>query len=138
MVIDSFTGEYRFLSNFYPSRIVVKGILYPTVEHAYQAYKTNELHQRMWISSARTPGEAKRRGRRVHMSSGWEHIKLGVMSSLLKWKFEIPDLRKKLVDTRDAELVEGNTWGDTFWGVCNGVGENNLGKLLMRVREELR
>ena len=129
-VIDSFTGEYRFLSNFYPS--------IPIVEYEYQAAKTDEPHQKDWIRSARTPGEAKRRGRRVHMRSDWEQVKVDVMLFLLRMKFSIPELKQKLLETGDTELTEGNTWGDTFWGVCNGVGENNLGKLLMKVREELK
>ena len=137
-VVNSFTGEYRFLSNFYPSVISIDGRPYPTVEHAYQAAKTGEPHQRNWIRDAKTPGEAKRRGRRVNIRPDWEQVKVAAMLILLRKKFNIPELREKLINTEDAKLVEGNTWGDTFWGVCNGVGDNNLGKLLMKVRGELK
>jgi len=137
-VIDSFTGEYRFLSNFHPSVISIDGKPYPTVEHMYQAAKTGEPHQKDWIRGSETPGEAKGRGRRVNIRPDWEQVKVAAMLILLRKKFNIPELKEKLINTGDAELIEGNTWGDTFWGVCNGVGENNLGKLLMRVREELK
>ena len=49
-----------------------------------------------------------------------------------------PDLKKKLLATGDEHLEEGNTWGDTIWGTVDGVGENRLGKILMRVRDELK
>lgn len=139
-VLDSFTGKYRFLSNFYSSEIetLLDEKSYPTVEHAYQATKTGEPYQKDWIRDSKTPGEAKRRGRRVLMRPDWEQVKVAAMLVLLRKKFNIPDLKEKLVNTGETELIEGNTWGDTFWGVCNGVGENNLGKLLMRVREELK
>ena len=137
-VIDSFTGEYRFLSNFYPSVIFLHEKSYPTVEHMYQASKTGDPYQEDWVRDAKTPGEAKKRGRRVNIRPDWEQVKIITMLVLLRKKFNIPELKEKLIGTKDAELIEGNTWGDTFWGVCNGVGENNLGKLLMKVREELR
>ncbi len=138
MVINSFRGEYRFLSNFYPAEVGLGGRTWPTVEHAYQASKTNLEQQREMISLAKTPGEAKRLGRHVCLRYGWEETKLNVMLHLLRGKFDNPEMKKKLLSTGDAELIEGNTWGDRFWGVCNGEGENNLGKLLMRVRDELR
>ena len=66
-------------------------------------------------------------------------MKYDVMYQVCKAKFlQNPDLARKLVETGDAELVEGNTWGDKVWGVCDGVGENNLGKTLMRIRDELQ
>ncbi len=60
------------------------------------------------------------------------------MLDLLRIKFTIPTLRERLLATGDQTLIEGNTWGDTYWGVCRGVGLNNLGTLLMQVREECR
>ena len=60
------------------------------------------------------------------------------MRDCLRLKFEIPELREALLNTDNAKLIEGNWWGDKFWGICNGVGENNLGKLLMEVRDEIR
>ncbi len=136
MIIDSFDGKYRFLSNFYPSEICVEEKTYKTVEHAYQASKTWLEGQEKWVREAKTPGEAKKRGRKVSCRYDWEDAKVEIMLSLLKKKFEIPELREKLIETGDVKLIEGNTWRDTFWGVCDGIGENHLGKLLMKVRDE--
>ena len=85
-----------------------------------------------------TPGEAKRMGRQVTLRKDWEDVKISVMEKGLRMKFAIPELRDKLLATGEEELVEGNWWGDTCWGVCKGVGANNLGKLLMKIREESR
>ena len=137
-IIGSFDGEYAFLSNFYDSPIVVEGIHYPTVEHAFQAYKTLSHEERLDIASSTTPGIAKRKGRKVSLRTDWEQIKDSVMEFCLRKKFtEHLDLQKKLLETGDAILIEGNTWGDTYWGMCAGVGENKLGQLLMKIREEI-
>ena len=58
------------------------------------------------------------------------------MENLLWQKFENPVLRKMLDATKPRELIEGNVWKDSFWGVYNGKGENHLGKLLMLIRSE--
>lgn len=135
-MIASFQGKYRFLSNFWPSTIVYDNIKYPTVEHAFQATKTLDLAEKLAISNLTTPGQAKKAGKNVELRSDWEQVKLQVMLDLLRLKFQNSTYKQLLLDTGDQELVEGNTWGDTFWGVCQDVGENNLGKLLMKVREE--
>lgn len=138
--IDKFDGEYAFLSNFYDSPIKPFNdwILYPTVEHAFQAAKTNDIGMRKKIASQPTPGKAKSLGRHVDLIPNWREDRIHVMYECLRAKFEIPDLRTKLLSTGNAHLIEGNWWGDTYWGVCNGVGSNNLGKLLMKIREELK
>lgn len=136
--IDDFRGKLRWLSNFGASSIEFAGHKWATVEHAYQAAKTFDPEEQRKIREAKTPGQAKRLGRRVTLRPDWEDVKLSVMYNLTKLKYRIPELRQKLLDTGHAELIEGNTWGDTFWGVCNGVGENNLGKILMLVRHEIR
>jgi ribA/ribD-fused uncharacterized protein len=135
--IDEFIGPYRFLSNFYPAVVKYKSNNYPTVEHAYQAAKTVDDCTRMLICAAKSPGIAKRMGRRVNLRSDWEEVKLDVMLGLLRQKFSTDPLKTKLLDTYPAELIEGNDWGDTFYGICHGVGQNHLGKLLMRVRGEI-
>ena len=135
--ITSFTGQYRFLSNFYPAVVTLDGIECPTVEHAYQAAKTIYQHERATIIAAPTPGAAKRAGRRCTKREDWDEVKLQAMLTLLRKKFAHPALMEKLLATGDAELIEGNTWGDTYWGRCNGVGENHLGRLLMQVRAEI-
>lgn len=139
-MIDKFDGEYAFLSNFYPSSIFDSndGFTYPTVEHFFQAKKSLILKEREMISKADTPGKAKRMGRKVQLRSDWEDIKLLVMEDALRRKFSKARFREALLATGDEELIEGNWWGDTFWGVCKGVGENNLGKLLMKIREDFK
>lgn len=134
--IDSFTGDFAFLSNFHPCEIEFEGIKFPTVEHAFQAAKTLSVHDREAIRAAATPGKAKRLGRKVDLRRDWNNIRVSVMEQLLRIKFSDPWLRELLDITKGATLVEGNTWNDTFWGVCKGKGDNNLGKLLMKIRDE--
>ena len=137
-VIDSFTGEYRFLSNFYPSPIVIDSICYPTVEHAFQAAKTKDKLEQRRIAIARTPAKAKSLGRKVRLRKDWENVKVGIMKQCVELKFDShADLAVLLLATGTAKLIEGNTWNDTFWGVCGGRGKNQLGKVLMRVRSKL-
>jgi len=133
-MIDSFKGEYRFLSNFWPAVVVFEGITYPTTEHAYQAAKTLDQDDRLIISLMATPGQAKRAGRKIVIRDDWNDIKVDVMRSLLEQKFNYPELKQQLLATGTQRLVEGNTWGDVFWGVCRGKGENILGNLLMVIR----
>ena len=139
--ITSFQEEYKFLSNFYPSTVhIMNGplsVACPTVEHAFQALKTENVSERTEIIKAVSPGAAKLLGRTCTMRSQWNEIKIQSMKSLLKQKFKIPTLKAQLVATGDRELVEGNHHGDVFWGVCKGKGENHLGLLLMEVRAEL-
>jgi ribA/ribD-fused uncharacterized protein len=130
-VIDSFTGEHAFLSNFF---VEPDG---DTVEHYYQAFKTDDHKAMKRILNAPTASAAKKLGRKVELHADWEEIKEDVMLHLLRAKFKDEDLAQKLLDTGDAELVEGNKWGDTYWGVCRGKGKNRLGELLMQVRSEL-
>jgi hypothetical protein len=140
-VIDSFSGDYRFLSNFWyvPQKVIYDGWSYDTTEHAFQAAKTLSIIERTQIKDARSPGIAKRLGKLATMRSDWESIKVSVMADLLKQKFKKgTDLAELLDLTGNAQLIEGNTWNDCFWGVCRGKGQNVLGRLLMKVREENR
>ena len=136
--VESFSGTFRFLSNFYPAPVLYEGITYPTSEHAFQAVKTVDENSRQNIAMLETPAEAKKYGRTVRMRPAWDDVKVGVMAEIVLGKFmQNPDLLEKLLATDDIELIEGNTWGDKFWGVCDGEGENNLGKILMLVRDGL-
>jgi hypothetical protein len=137
-VIRGFQGEYRWLSNFWPSPVRYWDFECPTVEHAYQAGKASTWEEALAVTLSVTPGEAKRAGRTVTLRGDWEEIKVPFMLDLLRQKFAHAPLRQALVATRDALLVEENTWGDTFWGVSRGRGSNVLGELLMRVRDEVR
>lgn len=140
-MIDSFSGEYRFLSNFYPSEIRYKWLTYPTVEHAYQAAKVCDYNHRFVMARMRSidAGLAKRIGRISPLRFNWEQLKVPIMFRLLQLKFvKDSELATRLCATWPHELVEGNTWGDTFWGVCNGTGRNMLGQLLEARRNELQ
>lgn len=137
-VIDKFDGtKYRFLSNFYMHPVMYEGILYPSSEHAYQAAKTLDPVLRKVIANMRTPGETKKAGRRLALRDNWDNIKNGIMLDIVRIKFQDKILANRLVATFPAELIEGNTWGDVWFGVCNGIGHNHLGKILMLVRDEL-
>lgn len=137
--INSFKGEYGFLSNFYPSMLVFQGWHYPTVEHAFQAFKMTTTEDHHIVRSALTPGIAKRIARSRPKKDDWDQVRDMCMLCCLRYKFGTHlELRDKLLATGDAILVEGNTWGDVYWGVCKGKGENKLGQLLMQVRQELR
>ena len=144
-VILRFKGPYEFLSNFYPCKVVLGVEMYPTLEHAYQAAKTDDLVERAEILAVVIPGKAKRLGRRVAIRSNWEDVKVRVMQDLIEQKFG-PLLNPELVGTLrltgEALLVEGNYWHDNYWGVCYcerclGVGENVLGRLLIARRAVL-
>lgn len=137
--ILAFRGPYAFLSNFHPCEIAIGELTAPSVEHAYQALKTLSAEEAGWVLAASDPRVAKQRGRKVTLRPDWRAVQLPGMEQALRLKFAPgSELAKKLLDTGDAELVEGNRWNDRFWGVCRGVGRNHLGRLLMLIRQELR
>ncbi len=136
MAITSFTGFYSFLSNFFAVRVTLDAHEYPSVENAYQAAKTLHYARRIELQTC-SAAQAKRIGRSLPLRADWEQIKEQVMLDLLRQKFTHPSLALRLLETGDQDLVEGNYWGDTYWGVCRGVGKNRLGMLLMQVRSEL-
>ncbi len=142
-MIDSFKGENSFLSNFHPSPIVMDGIAYATVEHAFQAAKTEDQETRRKIANKDTPGKAKRAGGKRGIlkdfdQTEWDTRKLVIMRQLVSDKFYTsPQLAAQLLATGTQQLVEGNVWNDTFWGVCKGIGKNHLGQILMEVRQNL-
>lgn len=134
--IDSFRGEYHFLSNFYETPVCVYGIKYPNAEAAFQAQKC-VLPEEAEAFKTMSPQMAKRYGRMVQLKPNWEQIKDSVMLTVVRAKFKNPVLKDLLLNTGAAELIEGNCWGDTYWGVCNGKGKNRLGEILMTVRTEI-
>lgn len=136
-MISSFRGAYYFLSNMYPCPVVYEGLEFRCAEAAFQAAKTLNLELRKRFTQM-DGFEAKRFGRSVKLRDDWNKVRLPVMSWVLLDKFtRNADLKEKLLMTGDMPLIEGNNWNDRFWGVCNGVGDNNLGKLLMRLRKHL-
>ena len=136
-VIDQFRGEFHWLSNFFLCQVEFEGMNFSNVEAAFQAAKCLDMKERERFFGL-SGGQAKRLGRRVELRSDWEEVKIEIMRQVLKSKFtQNSELREKLIATGDTELIEGNNWNDTFWGVCRGKGRNHLGKLLMEVRAEL-
>ena len=137
--IDSFRGQYHFLSNFYPAEIQFEGLTYPDVEHAYQSAKTTDMAVRRRIAAEPTPADAKRAGESFPPRPDWPQIKFDVMLQCVRYKFtHHPELAQQLQTTGNAYLEEGNTWNDRIWGGYQGQGENHLGKILMQVRAELQ
>lgn len=136
-MITSFKGEYEFLSNFYTVKIEDGGLIFPTLEHAYVARKTNNEEQKLFIQTIETPGLAKKFGRSkdIDLVPLWDDIKITVMKVLIAKKFKEGELLDMLLKTGSEELIEGNDWGDKFWGQSPvGNGRNELGKILMNIR----
>lgn len=136
--IRGFFGEYRYLSNFWICPVEAFDMKGKSAEHNYQAMKSIYPEERSIVLSQPTPGKAKREGQCVTVRSDWDKIKVFIMYVIVQSKFrQNPKLSQKLRQTGDALLVEDNTWGDTFWGVCRGKGSNILGQILMMVRKEM-
>lgn len=142
--IDSFRGYYFFLSNFSSSKIQYKGYTYPNGEAAFQAQK-NDSHTYKHLMQFQTPKSAKKEGRHVNLRSDWEQVKDQLMYEIVLAKFsQNEELKRRLLATGTKKLIEGNTWHDNEWGYCtcprckNETKQNKLGKILMRVREELK
>lgn len=144
--ITRFTRENGVFSNFYPANVIYENIEFPTVEHGFVAAKSyNKL---FWKEISEMPansaGLAKRKGRKINLRSDWDLIKLKVMRELLEQKFRQAKFKEKLLSTGDVQIIEGNCWHDNYWGDCyckkckNIKGQNHLGKLLMKIREELK
>jgi N-glycosidase YbiA len=142
VVIDSFRGDFGFMSNFHEASIWIDGQRYPSVEHAYQAFKfgpyAGEHSAHDMVRTAKSPGMAKKLGYSAQLPADWDATKTDLMRRLVREKFKNPLLRSMLVATEDVTLIEGNTWNDRFWGVCKGTGQNWLGRILMEVREECK
>lgn len=139
-IIDSFTGDYAFLSNYYPCSIDINGIHYTSSEAAFQSFKTTDPELRKLFAKC-NPAEAKKLGRQIELRPDWEDIKVLIMMSVCVAKFvQNSDLSTKLIQTEDAILIEGNTWHDNYWGDCRCPrckdiqGINALGTILMLVR----
>lgn len=135
--INVFDGDYRFLSNFYPAEFTYKGVVFPTAEHAYQWAKCSLEEDRDKILQCKTPGQAKKVGKTVKLIDNWDQNKVYIMYNIVLQKFvQNPELVISLVSTKDRVLIEGNTWGDKFWGVDLDTyeGYNTLGVILMFVR----
>lgn len=134
----SFSGELNFCSNFYYAEILYKGQKFKTAEHAYQWSKCKHDADKAAICEAKTPVEAKKIGKKATIIDNWDNSRIPIMYEILKCKFSLPFLKEKLINTGDQELVNENYWRDTVFGVYNKEGDNWLGRLLMRIRDELK
>lgn len=139
-MIREFQGEYRWLSNFAPVKIVLEGIEYSSVEHAYMSAKSDDKTWKLFCANSRnSPGEVKRRSKTITLVDYWESKKVGVMYQCLLQKYHTFPYIELLMATGNEHIQEGNRWGDTFWGVClkTNKGQNTLGNLIMKIRDEL-
>lgn len=136
--IAYFDGPYAFLSNFYEFSIEYDGLTYKTNEHAFQAAKTLDIKEKEKIRNESTAARAKFAGRHVVLRQDWETEKVNIMYEICKKKFENKELKNKLLSTENKILIEGNTWNDDFWGKATENGKNNLGLILMKIREEIK
>ena len=140
-MIAKFMGLYRWLSNFEEVEIEYNGTVFPTTEHAYQAQKNDDPGWRAICSCTDTsPGEIKRLSRSIEVRGNWFDINFDIMLDLQRIKFSKEKYKQLLLGTGDLELIEGNTWGDLYWGIdsVTRIGQNKLGKILIKVRAELK
>jgi ribA/ribD-fused uncharacterized protein len=137
----SVSDEYGCFSNFAPYPIRLNGKRWPTSEHFFQAQKFAGAAHEDAIRQAKSPMIAARlgRSRKERLRPDWEKAKDVIMHEAVLAKFtQHEDLRKLLLETGDALLVE-HTENDAYWGDGgDGRGKNKLGKILMSVRDELR
>lgn len=141
--IDSFRGKFRFLSNFYPCAITFGGLTYASSEAAFQAQKCAREEDKRRYAQLTNPLRAKQLGRRETLPADWDAISYEIMDAILHVKFADPTLARLLKETGDAYIEEGNHWHDNLWGNCtcdrcrDQVGHNQLGRILMGIRDEL-
>ena len=134
-----FKDNLYFLSNMYPCSITATysgtRLTFSCVESAFQACKCMARASEFTTLDGY---QAKKLGRQVSLRNDWDTMRIVIMELLVRAKFEQnPVLIKDLVRI-NGDIVEENTWNDTFWGVCNGVGENHLGEILTKLRDEYR
>ena len=135
-MISEFSGDNRWLSNFWLCPIMKGEWVYPSTENAYQAAKYPKAQRSLFVNVS--PSKAKEYGQQVERPKNWDTDKLVVMRQVLEQKFRVGTYNAVLLsNTGTQEIIEGNTWGDVFWGICDGVGENHLGRMLMEIRDSI-
>jgi ribA/ribD-fused uncharacterized protein len=136
--IKGFFDKYRFLSNFFPGEVIYEGVKYISSENAYQAAKTTDVNIRKQFANLDSYA-SKKLGRKISVREDWEDVKYQAMYDICYDKFtRNKQLGNLLKETGDRYIEETNDWGDVIWGVCNGVGKNWLGKILMDIRTEIQ
>lgn len=142
-MISKFKGKYYFLSNFFVKKIIIHGKEYNSTEHAYQAYKAQNIQDHELVRLQSSPRMSKKIGQQINVRTDWEEFKYKHMYKIVKKKFEDSKLKQMLLQTGNKYLEEGNVWHDNIWGDCkcdkckNIKGKNWLGKILMKIREEI-
>jgi len=136
-MIKKFSGKYSFLSNFFIQDIEWNGKIYQSAEHLFQSLKTLNKEESEKIRQSTSPRKAKKMGRQATLRPLWDEIKFAAMYTVVLEKFSSPQLKKMLLGTGEEELIEGNDYGDIYWGVCNGIGINCLGRILMEIRRTM-
>lgn len=133
--------EFESFSNFFPSVLVIDGVVWPTVEHYFQAHKSLDTQEREMVRLAGTPAQSKKLGRSLQLRADWEEVKYEIMLKALRTKFSDRGLKEILLSTADRTIYEDSPY-DRIWGTGElggiGTGKNLLGKALMQVRNELR
>jgi ribA/ribD-fused uncharacterized protein len=136
--IYGFFGEYRYLSNFHLSPVYFEKLLYPSSENAFQAAKV--VYEHRYVLTECSPSESKKVWKTLptlYTPENWDKIKYNIMARILAEKFGTnAQIREMLVNTGNKDLSEYNWWQDTYWGydVNKNEGQNNLGKILMKIR----
>lgn len=139
-MIKQFQKEFRWLSNFTPCTIILDGITYRSVEHAYMSAKSNDIEWKHFCRDTYKPGDVKKASKKIKLRDDWDNIKVDVMRRCIDQKFDQEPYRSKLINTEDQYIQEGNYHNDKFWGVClkTDEGNNMLGKLIMWKRDKLK
>lgn len=140
-MIEQFTDEYRWLSNFAPCKIVLDGIEYASTEHAYMSAKSEDPAWKEYCRTEPSAGKVKTKSYQVKLIDNWDlYLKYVTMYRILEQKFTLPHYRELLLATGDQYIEEGNMHGDMFWGVCmkTTLGKNILGHMIMSIRSKLQ
>lgn len=137
--ICGFRDDYFFLSNFYNCEIEYNGLIFQNSESAFQSAKfTNLAHRMRFCNISGSYAKKLGRNRNIPIRDDWDRVRCDIMYNILLTKFtSCDDLKNKLIDTHDKHIEESNNWNDRFWGTCGGIGNNNLGKILMQIRNDL-
>jgi predicted NAD-dependent protein-ADP-ribosyltransferase YbiA (DUF1768 family) len=141
-IIDNFNEEFSFLNNSYPSEVFFEGKIYPSIFNAYQASRTVNDFFRKLLQKTQTPEKIYEIAVQITDPIDWNTKRLLIMEKLIRDKFiRNSYLKQELLNTLNRDLLNTfsiKTESNVFWGVFKNEGENHLGKILMRVREDIR
>ena len=131
------TEPHGYMSNYWKAKFFLDNNWWATTEHYYQAIKTFDVNEQEQVRNAAKANDARLLGQKVTLRPDFNEVKDQLMKTCLIAKFnQHPDLKKQLLDTGDAELIEDSPT-DFYWGCGkDGTGKNMLGKLLMELRKE--